>query len=178
MGTRASGAGGRVLVTAASKHGATAQIAERIGEVLGGHGLEVTVDEPARVSSVDGFDAVVLGSAVYAGHWLSDAKDLVDRIGQREPRPPVWLFSSGPLGDPPKPDEDPVDVAAVTAALAPRDHRVFAGKIDKSQLGFGERAIMIAVRAPEGDFRDWAAITQWADGIAEALGAPADRAGA
>ncbi|CAN5916049.1 hypothetical protein BH23ACT10_BH23ACT10_08180 [soil metagenome] len=75
------------------------------------------------------------------------------------------------MGDPPKPDEEPVDVAAVTEATSPREHRMFAGKIDKSQLGFTERAIMIAVSAPDGDFRDWDAIGQWADTIADALDA-------
>lgn len=82
------------------------------------------------------------------------------------------MFSSGPLGDPPKPDEEPVDVGGILELVAPVEHRVFAGKIDKSELGFGERAIMIAVRTPDGDFRDWDEIAAWADGIADALETP------
>ena len=109
---------------------------------------------------------------MYAGPWLKDAKNLAARIADASPRPPVWVFSSGPLGDPPQPDEEPVDVAAVVELIDPVEHRVFAGKIDKSELGFGERAIMIAVRAPDGDFRDWDEIAAWADGIADALEAP------
>jgi len=173
----ATGTGPRVLVAAASKHGATAQIAERIGETLRGRGCEVTVADAGQVDAVDGYDAVVLGSAVYAGHWLDDAKALADRVAAQRRRPAVWLFSSGPVGDPPKPDEDPVDVAAVAEATAPREHRVFAGRIDKSKLGFAERAIMIAVRAAEGDFRDWDAITGWADEIADTLQAAPLRGG-
>jgi menaquinone-dependent protoporphyrinogen oxidase len=91
---------------------------------------------------------------VYAGHWLKDAKHLAARIADASRRPPAWVFSSGPLGDPPKPDEEPVEVAGILELVAPVEHRVFAGKIDKSELGSGERAIMIAVRAPDGDFRD------------------------
>jgi menaquinone-dependent protoporphyrinogen oxidase len=69
------------------------------------------------------------------------------------------LFSSGPIGDPPKPNEEnPVDVAEIVAATGAREHRVFAGKLVKRQLGFGERAIVVALRVPEGDFRDWAEI--------------------
>jgi menaquinone-dependent protoporphyrinogen oxidase len=51
-----------------------------------------------------------------------------------------------------------------------RDHRLFAGKIDKSRLGFGERALLLALRAAEGDFRDWPEIAAWAKAIARAIG--------
>jgi menaquinone-dependent protoporphyrinogen oxidase len=136
----------KVLITAATKHGATAEIA-----------------------TIDGYDAVVLGSAVYAGHWLAPAKELVDRTGGALADRPVWLFSSGPVGDPPKPEEDPVDIAEILAATKAREHRVFAGKLDKRQLGFGERAIVVGLRVPEGDFRDWAEIKGWASQIAHSL---------
>jgi menaquinone-dependent protoporphyrinogen oxidase len=159
----------RVLVTAASKYGATAEIGQAIGEVLGEHGLDPTVVPPERVGGLDGFDAVVVGSAVYAGHWLKPAREPVDRLGGELAGRPVWLFSSGPVGDPPKPDEDPVDVAEVLAATGAREHRVFAGKLLRKQLSFPERAIVSALRVPEGDFRDWAEVRRWATGIADAL---------
>ena len=53
----------------------------------------------------------------------------------------------------------------------PADHRVFAGKLVRKQLSFPERAIVSALRVPEGDFRDWTEIRQWAAQIADALGA-------
>jgi menaquinone-dependent protoporphyrinogen oxidase len=81
----------------------------------------------------------------------------------------VWLFSCGPVGDPPTPEQDPVDVAEVLAATRAREHRVFAGKLVRKQLAFPERAIVSALRVPDGDFRDWPAITEWAGAIATAL---------
>jgi menaquinone-dependent protoporphyrinogen oxidase len=159
----------RVLVSAGSKHGATAEIADRIGRTLGNRGFEVTVSRPDEVDDVSGYDAVILGSAVYAGHWVASAKELAELVAAASPPIPTWLFSSGPVGDPPKPDETPVDVAAVAGATSARDHRVFSGKIDKSKLSFGEKAILVAVRAPEGDFRDWDEIEAWAEEIAEKL---------
>jgi menaquinone-dependent protoporphyrinogen oxidase len=83
----------------------------------------------------------------------------------------MWLFSSGPVGDPPKPEEDPVDVAEVLAATGARDHRVFAGTLVRRRLSFPDKAIVSALRGLEGDFRDWTEIRQWAAGIALALGA-------
>jgi menaquinone-dependent protoporphyrinogen oxidase len=159
----------RVLVTAATRYGATGEIARAIGEVLAERGLDPAVVPPEQVDRLDGYEAVVLGSAVYAGHWLKPARELVDRFGPALTQRPVWLFSSGPVGDPPKPEEDPVDVADVVAATAARDHRLFAGKLVRKHLSFPERAIVSALRVPEGDFRDWSEIRQWAAGIASAL---------
>lgn len=51
------------------------------------------------------------------------------------------------------------------------EHRVFAGKLDKATLTLRERAIVAALRAPEGDFRDWRAIDAFAGEIAEHLDA-------
>jgi menaquinone-dependent protoporphyrinogen oxidase len=160
----------KVLV-AATKHGATGEIAQAIGDTLRERGLDPTVLEPEQVDGVDGYDAVVLGSAVYAGHWLKPARELVGRCGDALAARPVWLFSSGPVGDPPKPEEDPVDVAEILAATRAREHRLFPGKLVRKQLAFPERAIVTALRVPEGDFRDWPAITEWAGAIATALGA-------
>ena len=159
----------RVLVTAATKYGATAGIAAAIAEVLDEHGLEATVLPPEQVKGVDGYQAVVVGSAVYAGHWLKPARELLERHGGELAARPVWLFSSGPVGDPPKPEEDPVDVADLLAATGAREHRIFAGKLVRKQLSFPERAIVSALRVPEGGFRDWSQVRQWAAGIAAAI---------
>lgn len=159
----------RVLVTAGSKHGSTKEIAERIGEMLSKRALDVYVQDPQFVLDLSDFDAVVLGSAVYAGHWVSAAKEIANLIAREDPRPLTWLFSSGPVGEPAVAEEEPVDVADIIEATSAREHRVFSGRIDKSKLGFGERAILIAVRATEGDFCDWTEIDTWAEHIAELL---------
>jgi menaquinone-dependent protoporphyrinogen oxidase len=113
---------------------------------------------------------VVLGSAVYAGHWLEPARELAERHAEALAARPVWLFSSGPVGDPPKPaEEESVDVSGILGATGARDHRVFAGKLDKGSLGFAEKAIVLALRVAEGDFRDWDAIRHCAREIAAEL---------
>ncbi|MGH8928024.1 MAG: flavodoxin domain-containing protein [Acidimicrobiia bacterium] len=159
----------RVLVTAASKHGSTAEIAEAIANGLRSRHMEAGVLEIDQVEDTAGWDAAVIGSAVYGGHWLSAAVDMTERLSTQLITLPVWLFSSGPIGEPPKPTEDPVDVARVQAVTRARAHRVFAGKLDKSKLSFPERAIVGALRAPYGDFRDWDEIAAWTSEIADAL---------
>jgi menaquinone-dependent protoporphyrinogen oxidase len=159
----------KILVTAGSKHGATFEIAQSIYDTLQHRGHEVSLARPGDVGALAGFDAIVLGSSVYAGHWHKEAKDLARRIGEAAPRPAVWLFSSGPLGDSPKPEDDPADMVSILESTGARDHRVFAGKIDKAKLSFAERAIMTALHAPEGDFREWDQVTDWAEEIGAAL---------
>lgn len=164
----------KVLVTAASRHGATTEVAASIGAALQGAGHEVHVAHPAEVARLDGYDAAVIGSAVYVGHWLEPARDLVEREKVALSRIPVWLFSSGPVGDPPKPAEESADAAQLAELIGAREHHVFAGLVDRKRLGFGEKAIVAAVRAPEGDFRPWSEIEAWAREIARAL-APVPR---
>lgn len=167
----------RVLVTAASRHGATAEIAAAIGDTLAAAGLEVVVRPPEEVPTVDPFDAVVLGSAVYVGHWLDAARDLVERDAAALAGRPVWLFSSGPVGDPPRPEGEPLDVAPILDRTGAVEHRVFAGRVDRDRLGFGEKTILTVVHAPEGDFRRWDEIGDWAGGIARSLRAQPVTAG-
>jgi menaquinone-dependent protoporphyrinogen oxidase len=159
-----------ILVAVATKYGATREIAEAIGRRLSDRGLEVVVRSIEDVDDVAPFEAVVLGSAVYAGRWLEQARRFVEKRAVELAERPTWLFSSGPIGDPPRPHEqEAVQIDTIAAATRARAHRVFAGRLDKGLLSFAERAIVFAFRAAEGDFRDWEAIAAWADEIADAL---------
>lgn len=159
----------RVLVTVASRHGATARIADVVGERLADQGLEVRSLPAESVSSLDGYDAVVLGSAIYVGRWAKPARHLVERHAAALRSMPVWLFSSGPIGEPLKPVLAVEDVAALVAATGARGHETFAGALSPEALSVPERALAKVLGAPAGDFRDWEAVTAWADSVALAL---------
>ncbi len=161
----------KVLVATASRHGSTAEIGSWIADVLTEAGYDVSCLDVTAGPDPRDFDAVVLGSAVYAGHWTKEAKAFVEGADGGFAGRPVWLFSSGPVGDPPKPEEESVDAANVIAATRAREHRVFAGRIVKADLHFAERAIVTALKVPEGDFRDRDEVEAWARSIAGALGA-------
>ena len=152
-----------VLVAAASKYGATAEIAEAIGRAQRESGVSADVRPVEQAGDLSGYAGVVLGRAVYVGRWLESARRFVDEHADELAAKPTWLFSSGPVGDPPKPEAaEPVQIEPLMAATKARGHWLFAGKIEKGKVGFGERALLLALRVPEGDFRDWAEIAAWA----------------
>ncbi len=162
----------KVLVAYSSKHGSTREIAHRIGDRLRADGLAPEVLDVANVSDPAAYDAVVLGSAVYMGSWRKEATEFARKHTAALAARPVWLFSSGPLGEPSL--EEPRHLAELRAALFPRDHRVFTGALDSSRLSLPERIVVSAIEAKSkqdlaGDFREWHEIDGWADEIAQAL---------
>jgi menaquinone-dependent protoporphyrinogen oxidase len=158
----------KVLVTAASRHGATAELAAWIAQALRGRGLVVDEVPPADVHDLTAYDGVVIGSAVYEGRWLRPARSLVTRTAGQLADRQVWLFSSGPVGDPPRPAEE-LDVSAVVARSAALEHRQFTGRLDPDRLGPVEKVVARAVHSTAGDFRDRGAVERWAAEIADRL---------
>jgi menaquinone-dependent protoporphyrinogen oxidase len=170
----------RVLIVYASKYGSTKGIAERIGQTLREKDLDVelrSADADSGHLADENYDAYVIGSAIHASHWLRAADEFVradlDVLAKR----PVWLFSSGPIGAKyvRQPQPDPAEIAEFRRLLNARDHVVFAGAfdpatVDQARAGWLERQISKRF-LPVGDFRDWAEIEAWANGIARALSA-------
>jgi menaquinone-dependent protoporphyrinogen oxidase len=160
----------RVLIAVASKHGSTREIGEAIGCTLAELGVENDVRRVDDLAEVDGYDAFVVGSAVYFGRWIEPARRFAEAFADELRDRPTWLFSSGPIGEPPHPPvADAVDIADIVAMTQPREHRLFSGSVDRTVLGFAERALLSAVRGAEGDFRDWADVASWSASIAREL---------
>ena len=128
----------KVLVAYATRHGATQGIAERIGSVLERKELEVIVRPVHEIRDLDGYDAVVLGSAAYMYHWLPDANEFVRHHRAKLASKPIWLFSSGPIGtdrldakgNDVRDASEPKEFAELRATLRPRGERIFFGAYD------------------------------------------------
>lgn len=164
----------QVLVTYATKYGATAEIAEKIGQVLGQAGLRTNVLPTDRVSDLHSYKAVVLGSAVYIGRWRKEAATFLKANEKVLAEQLVWLFSSGPTGEgnPVKLAEGwqfPKNLQSIAKNIKPRDIKLFHGNVDMKKLNFIHKFMIKKVEAPLGDFRDWGAITSWAMAIADVL---------
>jgi menaquinone-dependent protoporphyrinogen oxidase len=172
---RSMGDSDRILIAYGSKHGATAEIADAIGTTLREAGWAADVVPAGHVTSIDPYVAAVVGSAVYMGHWRSDAAHLLKRPELRER--PVWLFSSGPVGE----DSDdpaserwtkPERIQKLAAAIGVRDHAVFGGMVADDE-GFMRKRMALGIPPEARDRRDWDEISAWATSIATALdGAP------
>jgi menaquinone-dependent protoporphyrinogen oxidase len=164
----------QILVTYATKHGATTEIAEKIGQVLRQAGLSTDVLPAQRVDDLSPYKAVILGSAIYMGQWRKEAATFLKTNEKALTERPVWLFSSGPTGE-----GDPIQLLKgwrlpkaqqpVADRIRPRDIAVFGGALDPKKMNLIEKWIIKNVKASLGDFRDWDAIDTWAKAISDAL---------
>src|SRR4051794_13107421 len=155
-----------VLVTFASKHGSTAEIADALAETLRTCALKVDCVQAGDVERLDGYDAVVLGSAVYMRRWRREARKFLNRFDAELAQRPFWVFSSGPVGDLTKINPDWLEPSGTIAAaerLGAREHVVFGG-----------RSLSSRIPADLRDQRDWEQIRAWGRHIAAELGATYD----
>jgi menaquinone-dependent protoporphyrinogen oxidase len=160
----------RILIAVASRHGSTWEIAQGMADVLTSRGIWADVTHIEQVQDLTDYDGFIIGSAVYAGHWLNQALAFMYEHADELATRPIWLFSSGPLGMPLRPyDGKAVDISAIAKLVRIKEHRIFAGKLKKRRLNFAEKLITAAVHAPQGDYRNWDEIQAWAGGIAETL---------
>jgi menaquinone-dependent protoporphyrinogen oxidase len=157
-------------VVTASRHGSTTEIGSAIARTLADAGLNVRTRDAEDDEVLAESAALVLGSPLYMGKWLGPARAIADRLAADASETRTWFFTVGPLGNPPQPaDASPEDDLAELIERVGEGHVMFTGKLDRSQLKLRERVAVNAVKAPDGDFRDWDAIRRWAESIASAL---------
>ena len=161
-----------VLVAYSSKRGSTAEIAETLAATLRREGLGVCLERAEEVRSLEPYEAVVLGSAVYMKRWRGDAKHFLKKHRKALRQLPFWVFSSGPVGDPASDNPDwmePPKLAEKVEELGGREHVVFGGRVPAEPKGMMEKAMAEGVPEQFRDRRDWDEIRAWARQIAHQL---------
>ena len=159
----------KILLTSSSRHGATDEVAAVIAEQLRAAGLEVDQARPEDVVDVQGYDAFVLGSAVYMTQWTDEAVDFTRRFRDALRDRPVWAFSVGLSVLPKGGLSDLNRVGPVLLPIEPEDHLTFPGRFEPDRLSLRERSIARVGGATEGDFRDLDAVREWGASIAATL---------
>jgi menaquinone-dependent protoporphyrinogen oxidase len=158
-----------VLIATGSRHGSTRDIGDHLAKTLKGMGIDATSCDVAEVESLEHVDAVVIGSAVYMGQWTKEAQTFVDHFRAELLVLPTWVFSSGPVGEPPQPEGEPPSHLKVRETVEAEDDRVFPGALDRSQLGLGERLMVKVIGVEDGDYRPWDEIEEFAREIGRTL---------
>lgn len=167
-----------LVVAAASRHGATCEIADRLATTVSGalpEGWNVIRAELSDLRAFDDADAIVLGSAIYFGHWMHSAARALKYV-KDAPLLDLWLFSTGPVSDLESENAQIISADALVASGQAVEHEVFGGRLDTSHLNWAERAAVHAVHALPGDHRDWDQVDEWARHIASQLVVVPDRA--
>ncbi len=158
----------RILVTYGSKRGGTAGIAEMLADALAAQDWQVDVHPAAEVQGIEGYDAVIVGGALYGSRWYRDARRFIKRNAEALQSVPVWFFSSGPLDDSAAINEVPPvrQVERMMTWIGARGHRTFGGVLKPDAKGFIASHM---ARARSGDWREPQSIRVWAAEVGQAL---------
>jgi len=162
-----------VLVAYASRYGSTQEVAEAVAATLRECGLEVKLLPMREVRTVEGYGAVVLGTALYMFHLHKDARRFLSRHRDGLMQRPVAIFAMGPINNVEKEWQGVREQLAKELAqfpwFTPVAHEIFGGVFDPAKLRFPYNLIPALRRLPASDIRDWTAIRDWANNLAVKL---------
>lgn len=161
-----------VLIAYATKHGFTGEVAERIGATLVEAGLRTEVMPVEEVRNVEGYDAVILGTAVKGSEVLPEAMDFAEKYRSDLAAKPTALFGLSMIMQEPTP-ENKKKVAAILNSLRfemrPIDVGVFGGVRDPKNIAWVMKWATRKYNVATGDFRDWDSIRQWSERLADLI---------
>lgn len=163
---------GKILVTYASRFGATKGVAEAIGKTFAEHGAQVDVLPMKEAVNLASYDAVVAGSAINAGAWLSEAMQFIRSHQEELNRKPFADFLVCMTLTMKNAEQYRSHVATwldpVRALVRPVSEGLFPGVLDIRRIpSFSDRlkfrlSVLFGVWK-EGDHRDWEAVRSWAE---------------
>lgn len=161
----------KILVTYASTHGSTEEIAGVIAGVLHTNGVEVDLLPVRQVHTVDAYRAVVLGAPLYILRLHKDALRFLEEHQQSLTGGiPLALFAGGSIetGSAEETREVRLQLDKELAKfpwLEPAAVEVVGGSFDPARLKFPWSLIPALKQKPACDLRDWQAIRDWAAGL-------------
>jgi menaquinone-dependent protoporphyrinogen oxidase len=153
---------GKILVVYCSQAGSTAEIAQFIGKEISAKGWNSDVKNVNEVTNPAQYNAIIIGSPIYAGKWKKEATDFIQTNQSLLQQKHVAYFAVGMFfADPAKKAETSNYLQRERALVKPLSEGHFMGRLDYSKLNFFSRTICKMIKAKQGDFRNWAAIKTW-----------------
>jgi menaquinone-dependent protoporphyrinogen oxidase len=162
----------RVLIAYATKYGTTKKIAKEIQDVLREKGIESDLINVMETRGIETYDAVILGSPVYMGKMLVEARDFCTHYEPFLKDRWFAVFVNGISCCPPGSADTPSLIAAINEMskyVRPTMKIGFAGAFSPTELSEADAQIAGIVRPPVGDFRDHEAIRVWAQDVASGI---------
>ncbi|MCE1252164.1 MAG: hypothetical protein LWX83_01310 [Anaerolineae bacterium] len=166
----------KILVAYASKCGSTAEIAERVGLVLGKNAYNVTVSAVQQVKDIGPYQHVILGTALRFEKPLDEMMNFVKRFHSDLQRPEVICFSAGTYMRHDTPENRKKTYKFMQPLLdelsKPVMLEMFGGKVDYGKLSPFWRLLVSLDKSglmAEGDGRNWPSIDAWAKELAGKL---------
>ena len=171
----------RILIAYDTIHGSTAEIADKIGNELCSRGFKVDVRFVGNTSSIEEYDAVILGSAIYEFNWLPDARRFLRNYYAALSSKPVAVFivCSAMYQDTPD-SRDAVRKAFVTPllnrypAISPLSIGLFGGAVDfnANRYNLFEKIVLrilgkVLGFSESADWRNWDYISDWAQEVGD-----------
>ena len=155
-----------VLVTWATRYGSTEEVAHTIADDLLKQGLAVNAQPISAVTSLERYDAIVIGCALYMMRLHKDARRFLSRHRDELLRRPVGVFVLGPLHADAKEfaeaEKQMKKELAKFPWFAPVAQQVVGGRFDPDRLGLPFSLIPPLRKMPASDARDWTSIHAWA----------------
>lgn len=158
----------RILITYATRADSTKKIAAVIGEELSKRDFIVEIFPVKNQPSVDGYAAVLIGSAIRMGNWLPEAVEFIKKNQAQLNALPTALFTVHILNtgeDEQSKTNRQAYMNNVHLLLKPVEEVFFTGKMELKRLSFGDRLIAKAVKAVDADRRDWDKVRDWAKSV-------------
>lgn len=162
-----------VLVTWATRYGSTEEVAHIIADDLLKQRFAVNALPMTEVKSLERYQAVVMGFALYIGRMHKDARHFLSSHQKELIHLPVALFVLGPVNA----DEKEFVTArsqlqkelAKLPWLSPIAQEVFGGRLDPKKFSFPLTLIPAMRNLPASDARNWDAIHAWAGHLPAAI---------
>jgi len=157
-----------ILVAYASRLGSTKEVAEAVAQQLRDRDETVHVRCVEDVTDLSQYDAVVVGSAIQRDAWLPEAVAFVEQNRAVLSKVPVAYFVvCMTMCEDTKENRQQVIsyIKPVIEMVKPVGIGLFGGVIDYTKFSWLMQLAMMEDKIPEGDFRNWDAIYEWADEV-------------